>query len=560
MKVGQGRRARTLDTSLVVLAAICALAGSLDADAAGAAEQRVEDFAFTATSQLFVVPAGVTSVHAVLIGGHGGAGSERAGSEARGGEGEQLTAQVSTSPGELLFVEVAGNGESGASPGHGRGGYDGGGNAESHQGLEQDGGGGGGGSAGLSSTMPSTAYPGGAGGEAGARGQEGAAVPFEVLGGNGGLAGTAGAGGSAGGFSSSEAATAGSEMQGGNAGASGLNLGGGGGGGIFGGGGGGGGEFLSANPNFFGGGSGGGGGGSSGIPAGSAATLLGEEATSAPAAVTLTWTAPAPSTVTTAPGEITTTTATLNGTVNPDGSAVSECHFSITPAPPAGGVLPCAQQVGAGDTPVAVSAAATALTPGTVYQATLVATSTQGTSTGTPIQFETVGFPVCPVMATSEALGQPCGSERVAMPPPFLSALKLSPTSFRRGTRAAVIATTKRSRHQAKPAGATMISFDLSESASVSLNFERKSTGVTVGHSCISPSKRHRRGRPCTLYTAVSGAVIFAAPAGSDRITFDGVLEHGARLALGSYRLTATASTHGTSSTAAQHPTFMLLR
>lgn len=94
----------------------------------------------------------------------------------------------------------------------------------------------------------------------------------------------------------------------------------------------------------------------------------------------------------------------------------------------------------------------------------------------------------------------------------------------------------------------------------MSLSFERRSTGVLVGHSCVSPSKRRPRGRRCTLYTPVSKTLSLPAHAGTDRITFDGVLEHGARLSPGVYRLSLLAYNAFGSSKAAQRPTFTLLR
>ncbi len=551
-------------------AAACAIIG---VGVAQAAEQRAQAFAFTRATQQFVVPAGVTSLKVALIGGHGGSGSPRDDSESQGGEGESVLAQLPVIAGEPLFVEVAGNGESGESPGRGRGGYGGGGDAESHEGLEQNGGGGGGasdvrtaegaeasrlvvaggggggGAAGLSSTQPSTAFPGGSGGEAGARGQDGTAVNPEASGGEGGRPGGATSGGEAGGNSSVQIAGKGSEGVGGNGGGSGLNIGGGGGGGIFGGGGGGGGSYQVVGQNFSGGGSGGGGGGASGVPAGRSATLLQEEASAAAPSVTFTWTAPPPAVLTEAASALATTTATVNGTLNPNNSLVTSCQFLLAPAPPAGAIIPCAQQVGAGGTPVSVSATLNGLSPATSYTVTLTATSAQGSSSGSPVAFTTA-----PALSTIQPASpiQPIGPV-TDNGPLSVTNLRLFPTRFKRGRQTARITKTG---HKAIPT-ATTISFTLSQAATVKLGFELAQPGVLVGRKCGAVSKTHRKGKRCTRYTKVTHGVTLAGPAGTDEIAFDGVLD-GGHLSPGIYRL-SLAATEGTErATASQHPTFTL--
>jgi hypothetical protein len=56
------------------------------------------------------VPAGVTSIHVVAVGGRGGAGT---GNGAPGGLGARVTTDVTVSPGQIVFVEVGGNGRTG---------------------------------------------------------------------------------------------------------------------------------------------------------------------------------------------------------------------------------------------------------------------------------------------------------------------------------------------------------------------------------------------------------------------------------------------------------------
>ncbi|HET7485217.1 MAG TPA: hypothetical protein VFJ64_07545 [Solirubrobacterales bacterium] len=227
--------------------------------AATPAQATTATFAFTGGEQTFVVPAGVTSVHVVAIGGSGGASEV----SVPGGAAAQVTGDVVVTPGQTLYVEVGGRGQTGAEGGAGgfnggaAGGGGGGGASDvrtspASSGLSPDhrlivaAGGGGGGATGGEN--------GGAGGAAGSPGAE-AGYP-------GGGAGTATEGG-AGAFGC-EASGEGGKGQLGTGGAGGNSFvvtgpGGGGGGGLYGGGGGGGACII---------GSGGGGGGSSLVPAG----------------------------------------------------------------------------------------------------------------------------------------------------------------------------------------------------------------------------------------------------------------------------------------------------
>ncbi|MEA2314285.1 MAG: hypothetical protein QOI03_977, partial [Solirubrobacteraceae bacterium] len=83
--------------------------------------------------------------------------------------------------------------------------------------------------------------------------------------------------------------------------------------------------------------------------------------------------------------------ATLNGTVNPKGVAVSKCEFEYGEA---GQVaqhrVPCSALPGAAETPVAVSGAISALTPGTEYELRLVAETSGGKVTAEPHAFQTL--------------------------------------------------------------------------------------------------------------------------------------------------------------------------
>jgi hypothetical protein len=542
----------------------------------------------TPGEQQFVVPPGVNSVQVELIGGYGGSGNEGI----PGGIPATATATLTVSPGETLYAEVAGNGQS-ATGTENKGGYGGGaagaartflfasaatggggGGASdvrtcpAHASPSECGGrsslasrllvGGGGGGGGGNGLHPATT----AGGDGGSADQPGAAGAHDTgtdAGGGGGLRATATAGGAAG-FSGlcnpstgSGCAAKGELGQGGEGG---EPNGGGGGGGIFGGGGGGGGGLtLITSPadELANGGGGGGGGGSSGLIPGATGVSnfsLVPTATEAQPSVTFTWTPSAPAAVTGTPSTVTAATASLDGTVNPSAWQILSCAFEISPAPAGVSMFPCAQQLSAGITPVPVSATAAGLAPSTAYTVTLVAASVQGTGSGLPVTF---------VTSATSGSGTGIGPAGTGASDGALTVmnLKLSPSRFRRGTRAATI-TRKPKKTKAVPT-LTTISFTLSSAATAKLSFELAQPGVLVGRKCGAVSKAHRKGKHCTRYTAVHGGVSRVGHAGTDKITFAGVLDGGARLAPGAYRLSVGATGPAGSATAAQHPSFTLL-
>jgi outer membrane protein OmpA-like peptidoglycan-associated protein len=221
-----------------------------------------------------------------------------------GGFGATAAADLTVASGEVLYVEVAGNGTTagvGGFNGGGAGGTGapcgaggGGGGASDVRTLPMSNGGtlgsraviaggGGGGGGGVETSCSPLARPGGAGGAAGSAGSSES--------GHGGGAGTSSVGGT-GGLSENAAASGGNGVLG--IGGAGLRQsgaccgGGGGGGGVFGGGGGGdaGGAALGA---------GGGGGAGSGFGTGTSNTAIGTDTTGAPS-VTLTYTVAAPPT------------------------------------------------------------------------------------------------------------------------------------------------------------------------------------------------------------------------------------------------------------------------
>ncbi|HTB70222.1 MAG TPA: IPT/TIG domain-containing protein [Solirubrobacteraceae bacterium] len=233
-----------------------------------------QTFGYTGGEQTLVVPAGVASVHVSAVGGRGGEAFTGGGA---GGAAAGVEGDLSVTPGETLYVEVGGNGQSeleggggGFNGGAGGGpipfGAGGGGGAtdvrtaSSAAGLSPDprllvaGGGGGGGGFGVLCLAA-----GGAGGAAGEAGEDG------HCGDDGGHPGTQTEGGQPGvnGCGPGEEGRLGAGGAGGGDGLFGNfcagSTGGGGGGGLYGGGGG-----CGASQNA----GGGGGGGSSLVPAG----------------------------------------------------------------------------------------------------------------------------------------------------------------------------------------------------------------------------------------------------------------------------------------------------
>lgn len=380
----------------------------------------------SAGEHVFVVPAGVRSLHVRLIGGRGGPGDSMgnvAGATVPGGAPSTVMAVLAVTPGERLYAEVGGNGGPGdpnASPtagsapginGGGAGGEifpfpciifcasisDGGGGGGASdirtcsvhattcasllgRLVVAAGGGGGGGSSTLGSGGPGgngdapgiSGQPDGHGDAGGGGGGRATTAAGGAVGhGNGGFMGTLGTGGSG-------QATLGASP-------------GGGGGGLYGGGSGGVGDASSPNPTtLYSAGAGGGGGGSSGVPAG-ARGVSGYQfvpsVTGARAVIRIAWVLPRPTVVTGSAGSLSSRGAVLTGNVNPNGYAVTRCHFVVRPG---GRSVPCSQHVGAGTTAVAVSARLSGLHPATAYRFRLAAASANGPSSGSTLRFRTL--------------------------------------------------------------------------------------------------------------------------------------------------------------------------
>src|SRR5205085_865287 len=72
----------------------------------------------------------------------------------------------------------------------------------------------------------------------------------------------------------------------------------------------------------------------------------------------------------------------LNGSVDPNGSALTDCHFDYGPTAAYGASVPCETLPGAGTSPAAVTAPLEGLAPSTTYHFRLRATGAGGSSAG----------------------------------------------------------------------------------------------------------------------------------------------------------------------------------
>jgi hypothetical protein len=113
-------------------------------------------------------------------------------------------------------------------------------------------------------------------------------------------------------------------------------------------------------------------------------------------------TPPKPTAVTGEASPVANTTATLKGTVNPNGEDVTSCKFEYGTNNKYGSTAACApSSLGTGKAPVAVTAAIASLAEHTKYFFRLVATGTGGTSEGSEATFTT--GPKAPTVVTDAA-------------------------------------------------------------------------------------------------------------------------------------------------------------
>ncbi len=491
----------------VLGAALCAAILVSAWAAAPATAAVTQTFTFTGGEQTFLVPAGVTKLHLLVVGGSGGS------SGSPGGVGDQVKADLQVTPGQTLYVEVGGDGQNSAGGGAGgfNGGAAGGGGgspiaaggggasdirtAPRSTGLSPDtrlvvaGGGGGGGGSGESEG-------GGTGGAAGEGGEASA-------GGNGGGgAGTEGEGGSLG-FGIGEGGGTGGQLGLGGGGETSCGSGGGGGGGgggYYGGGGAGAGCVIT--------GGGGGGGGSSLVPAGGTQSLT---SPAPPPQVQITYTSP-PSIEVASPAD---------GATYTQGQAVTATYSCN--AHDGAGITTCAG-------PVANGAGLDTATLGH-HTFTVDAKDTDGGAASKSVGYTVVVAP---------------------LPLPALTAVSQSAKTWRTGNAQPQIS----KKAKGLPVG-TVFSFTLNEKADVELAFTGKSAGRKVKGKCRPPSPK-AKGKPhCPRLV---GTLVFSGHEGVNQVRFAGRISAGKKLPPGHYTLQITATNAEGKRSAAQSLSFTIVK
>ena len=363
------------------LGVLCALVCVLIASP-GRALATTASFGSSGSDQTFTVPAGVSSVEVVAGGSKGETTGKKLESpleRGNGGKGARVSGELQVMPGEKLYVEV-GEAESGeasdvrTSPRSfglmpdtrlivaGAGGS---GSEPIQVGEEtfeaENGSNAGEGCTGCTSGGAGTQSSGGAGGVGRQISEEKGKAIFCQDGQRGELGFGGAPGGSVGFVRECEA------------------VGGRGGDGYYGGGGGAeGSRFVEPG--------GGGGGGSSLVPPGGR-----EEGWASEAKVQITY--GGPGVVTGVASEVLRNSATLSGSVNPEGETVSDCHFEYGPTQAYGTIVPCPTSPGSGTTPVPESVEVTGLKADTTYFYRLVATNPTATRHGHNVSFATANPP-----------------------------------------------------------------------------------------------------------------------------------------------------------------------
>lgn len=213
------------------------------------------------------------------------------------------------------------------------------------------------------------------------------------------------------------------------------------------------------------------------------------------------------------------TTATLNGTVNPQGSA-TRYHFEYGTSTAYGTTVPMPDAaVGSDSATHAVAQPVAGLAPGTTYHFRIVATNSAGTTAGADQTFTTL--PPNPLVGR-----------------PRLSGLELAPSRFGAARRGGSIAGTKR------PPTGTRISYGDSARATARFTVRRVVAGVRVGKRCVRPRGRpSKHARRCQLLLML-GSFLHADKPGRNRFRFTGRLS-GKKLPPGAYRLMVTATNDG---------------
>jgi len=233
----------------------------------------------------------------------------------------------------------------------------------------------------------------------------------------------------------------------------------------------------------------------------------------------------APIVATGTPSGLTTSGATVNATVNPNGAG-STYHVDYGTSASYGSAS-ATQTLAAGASAQSIAVALSGLAASKTYHYRVVATNSAGTTDGPGETFTTAAPPA-------------------AAPPPAISAFTQSRSRWRDGSAGATFA--RAHKHKRTPVGTTF-AVTLNEPATLTLSFTKMASGhSTKSGACVAPNKHNKHRPRCTLATA-AGALSMSAHAGTNTITFDGVLPTG-KLAPGSYTVSAGAQVPGKSAPA----------
>ena len=218
---------------------------------------------------------------------------------------------------------------------------------------------------------------------------------------------------------------------------------------------------------------------------------------------------PAPSVTTGPASAVTSSTASLSGSVNPNGAATSY-HFDYGKSPIYGSqtaVVPA----GSGTANIGASATLSQLASRTTYHYRLVASSSSGTAYGADMTFTTSSPP----------------------PPPRPVVSNLSQTNR-------IWAETKSRTYKRVPVGTTF-SFTLNIDARVHFTFTQQVSGRMVNGKCVAKTKKNHTKPACTR-TATKGRLSFAGYAGKNTFPFRGHVSRSNQLQPGTYTLVVTAT------------------
>ncbi|MGD0452960.1 MAG: hypothetical protein ABSB69_05130 [Solirubrobacteraceae bacterium] len=138
------------------------------------------------------------------------------------------------------------------------------------------------------------------------------------------------------------------------------------------------------------------------------------------------------------------------------------------------------------------------------------------------------------VSAAVTVVQPPAQQIPVVVPAPTLTALAQSASVWREGSRLASL-----SRGRRPPVG-TRFTFELNESATVTLVFARTKSGRRIRGRCVGQTRSNRHARSCKRQVTF-GTLSLAAHAGLDTIAFEGRLSRSKRLPLGRYTVLVTA-------------------